>query len=297
MEYSIFKDCLIEALKERMGEDCSFEYKEVLKNNGVKLDGLLIKNDISNISPTIYVNDYYKDFVSGEEIEEIAEKIESMLINNSIEGKIDVDSFMDYENVKEKIVYKVINYDKNKDLLKTVPHNKFLDLAIVYLIYLEDSMFSNASILISDAHLKLWNKTKKDIEDLASKNTPDIFKVEIKTMADTLNEILHSRCEDTEGMEFSDCGMYVMSNEQKQFGAATLLYKNSIKELSDKTESDIFIIPSSVHELILIPANNVLSRENLDEMIKDVNATEVPLTDILSDHAYIYSRETDSIGF
>lgn len=291
MEYSIFKELILEALKERFGEECQIEYKEVLKNNGVKLDGVIVRQNNCVVSPTVYVNDYYEDFSDGENINDIADIIERLIRDNTIEDEFDADELILFDNVKDRIVFKLINFERNKELLDTVPYKKYLDLAIVYYISVKEDIFECASILINNSHLKLWNKTLEEIDELAVKNTPFILKPELKSMGQTLKEIMFNS-DDNEFNEedFENCYMYVLTNEKKQFGAATILYDNELKDFSERIESDFYIIPSSVHEVIIIPSKFVDSSDSLDEMICEVNSSQVPLVDILSDHAYKYNR-------
>ena len=298
MDYNIFKECILEAIAERFGDDCKIEYKEVLKNNGIRLDGLLVRFSNKSISPTVYVNDYYDRYVAGEEIDEIADHIVWLIKNNSLEDDFDPESLILFENIKERIVYKLVNYEKNEDLLKTVPHKKFLDLAVVYYISIKEDIFESASILINNAHLELWGKTMEDIDRLAKENSPRILKPELKSMAQTLMEIIRhekKKPEDIDEDVLSDCGMYVLSNEKKQFGASAILYDNVIKDFSESLNSDLYILPSSVHEVIMIPSLLVDSVDKLNEMICEVNATQVPLIDILSNHSYYYSRDKECI--
>ena len=291
MEYSIFKELILEALKERFGEECQIEYKEVLKNNGVKLDGVIVRQNNCVVSPTVYVNDYYEDFSNGENINNIADIIERLIRDNTIVDEFDADELILFDNVKDRIVFKLINFERNKELLETVPYKKYLDLAIVYYISVKEDIFECASILINNSHLKLWNKTLEEIDELAEKNTPFILKPELKSMGQTLKEIMfNSDDNEFDEEDFENCYMYVLTNEKKQFGAATILYDNELKDFSERIESDFYIIPSSVHEVIIIPSKFVDSSDSLDEMICEVNSSQVPLVDILSDHAYKYNR-------
>ena len=297
MDYNIFKECILEALAERFG-DSKIEYKEVLKNNGIRLDGLVVRFSNKSISPTVYVNDYYDRYVGGEDIDDIADHIEWLIKNNSIEDDFNPESLILFENIKDRIVYKLVNYEKNEELLNTVPHKKFLDLAVVYYIAIKEDIFESASILINNAHLELWGKNTEDIDKLAKENSPIILKPELKSMAQTLMEIIQhdkKKLEELEEDILSDCGMYVLSNDKKQFGASAILYDNVIKEFSDSLKSDIYILPSSVHEVIMIPSILVDSVDKLNDMIREVNATQVPLMDILSNHSYYYSRDKECI--
>ena len=110
MDYNIFKECILEALAERFGEDSKIEYKEVLKNNGIKLDGLVVRFPNKSISPTVYVNDYYDRFIGGEDIDDIADHIEWLIKNNSIEDDFNPESLILFDNIKDrKLIFQSLN--------------------------------------------------------------------------------------------------------------------------------------------------------------------------------------------
>lgn len=298
MEYSLFKEYVLEGLRERLGEDYEYEYRSVVKNNGITLDGLLIRDKNCSISPTVYVNDYYDSYVAGDELSNIIDRIEEVYRENILSSDFDTDRFCHFENIKDHVVYKIVNYDKNTELFKDIPYKKFLDLAIVYYINIKDETFDNASILINNTQLKVWGVDELTIDELAKKNTPLIHRAEIKTMADTLIELMNSK--DDEAIEFlksENSPMYVVSNEDKVFGAAVMLYDGLLREFSKKVNANVYIIPSSVHELILVPDEYVSDSSVLDDMICEINATEVPGTDILSNHAYYYDKKKDEIVY
>jgi len=297
MNYNVFKEKIIEDLKERFDDSYDFEYKNVTKNNGIILDGLMAKQKDCNISPTIYVNDCYEDYKDGLSLDEICDHLEQVIIRNKIDDNFDTENFIKFDNIKDKIAFKVVNYEKNIDLLKNIPYKKFLDLAVVYYIYLTDEQFDNGSILINNSHLVLWDKDFDEIDKIAMANTPKLLKAEVKSMADTLLEFINSdTCIDINEKEMlEECNMFVISNERKHFGASVVLYDDVFKDFADKLQSDMYILPSSVHELIVIPSYMVDETKYLDEMIKEVNETQVPAIDILSDHAYYYSLEKQCI--
>lgn len=95
----------------------------------------------------------------------------------------------------------------------------------------------------------------------------------------------------------NDSSMYLLTNQTKLYGATCLLYKDILKEFTDKLDANLFIIPSSVHEVILVPVSDALSNEYLTDLIREVNATELSLDEALSDHVYLYTREDDAITY
>ncbi len=296
MDYSMFKDVLLEALKERFGEDSNISYNRVLKNNGIVLDGICVKRSDSKISPTVYVNDYYQDFLGGRDLDDICTTVEKLITENEITEEIDVDELIDFDRIKDNIVFKLINYAQNEELLQTVPYRKYLDLAVVYYIIVSNDLFEGASILINNNHLKLWNITGEEIDEIAKENSPVVLKAELKSMADVFNELLLREGECDFDLT-SECNMYVLSNSEKMFGAAAILYENIISDFSEKLGCDLYILPSSVHEVIIVPSDSVEFSDKLDEMICEVNETQLPRSEVLSDHFYYYSKADDCITF
>lgn len=93
-----------------------------------------------------------------------------------------------------------------------------------------------------------------------------------------------------------DGEMKVLTNTEKFYGAAAIIYgKDKIRGLAEKEGNDIVIIPSSVHECILFPYDESMPFELLNAMVNEVNTSEVKEEEILSDHVYMYDRQTDRI--
>lgn len=297
MDYNMFKECILEGMSE-IFEGCEFRIHDVLKNNGVVLDGLVMSDD-KRISPTVYLNDFYDNFICGTELNDIINDIERIFKDNMIDENYDACSLLDYKNSYGKVAFKLINYDMNERLLKTVPHRKFLDLAVVYYVIIKDDVMGNATVLINNNWLNEWKITEEELFKLASGNSPRILEPEIVSVKDMVLDLMEDKLDEEERPDWmeEECNMYVLTNKAKQYGAATILYDNILKDFARKNSSDIYILPSSVHELILVPASEILQKEGLTDMVKEVNSTQVPMQEILSDHAYIYNIEEDSITF
>ena len=180
---------------------------------------------------------------------------------------------------------------------KKIPHIKILDLAIIFNCLVDADETGNATILIYNQHLSLWNITKDDLYHLAMKNTPALLTYELRDMSDVLIELMagvpcNSMKEEFEYM----VPMYVLSNKSKLNGSGCIFYHNLLHNLCEKLECDLYILPSSIHEVILIPAYDHDSYDELTSMVKEVNSTQLSKEEILSDHVYFYSRETGQIS-
>ena len=300
--YETFEAKVVEYVRTHIDEGVSAEITEVTKNNGVVLKGLALKEDESSISPTVYLERYYDAYQGGRSIETIGEEIIEVYHKGNPGEFFDVTDFLDFEKAKKRIVYKLVNYEKNKVLLKQIPHKPFLDMAVVYYYLLENEQLDNATILIYNNHLESWNTTAKEIDEIAALNTPILLKEDLHLITEVLYQIMKKRNEEEaakllelENEEEGDPVMYVLSNRNKIFGAAAILYSGVLKAFSDKLKKDLFILPSSVHEVILIPKDETMEWEKLQEMVQEVNSTQVEDVEILSDSVYCYQRNKDSL--
>lgn len=297
--------------------------QKVIKNNDVELDALIIIDKNSHISPTIYINHYYEEYTDGRDFDDIVDEIFGLYCMHSCDLHFDIDIFRDFEKIKDKIVYKIINAKSNKKLLKDVPHIKYMDLAIVFYCIFEDESNGNATILIHKSHFDMWGITLRKMYKIAAENTVRILPPEIKDIdsivktiisEDIRKDILSSdtvreRFENEYGSvdkvaeeimdDISafrhDLKMYVLTNARRFNGAICILYDNVLKNFADKMEKDLYILPSSVHEVILVLYEENICKAELDDLVKEVNREELDISDILSDHAYFFSREDGKI--
>lgn len=296
MNYQDFKHYILSALQDELGTDVRITIQDVIKNNNTHLDGLTIFSNRHNLSPTIYLNYYFHAYEKGRSLPDILDDILSIYQKNVSGCHIDVSFFTDYDKVKSRIIMKLVNYERNRELLADVPHYRYLDLAIIFNCLLESASEGNATILIYNHHLSYWNVTRDDLYALALCNTPRLLTYDLRNMTDVLHELLSSDdapplTEDITG----PCAMYVLSNHHKLNGSVCILYPNLLKDFAGKLCADFYILPSSVHEVLLIPACNEVSYQELSAMVKEVNASQLSREEILSDHVYYFSRESGQI--
>ena len=298
MDYSIFKEVIKEGILERF-DDINIEIKEITKNNGIILDGMIISKKDSKISPTFYLNDFYESFNNGTDLDTIIDTICNAYAEHENDFEFDVCSFENFDDVKSRIMYRLVNTRLNSGILDTIPHREYLDLSIVYYVLVKDINFENGSILINNSHMEMWGTDEDTLFELAGINTQQNFKVDLMSMYDMLTELMIKRGEDEDAvMEMlkpMDDKMFVLTNESRHYGAACLIYKDVISDFSKKNDCDVIVIPSSIHELILIGRNEEESLDAFNEMVTEVNATQLLPQEILSDHVYIYDRKEGCI--
>lgn len=299
MTYDTFKEQILAGIRARLPL-ASLSIQSVVKNNDVTLDGLTIMENGTNLSPTLYLNYYYEIYQSGSDFSTVLDSILHTYHSNKPRGKIDTSFFTDYSNVRPRIVYKLIHYEKNRHLLTDLPHFRYLDLAVVFYCLVSSSVSGSATILIRNDHLRFWNISAKQLFDTAKENTPKLLAYDLRNMNDLMAELLKSEQPDsshtdTKNEDAALCPMYVLTNQNKLNGASCILYEHLLERFADKLNSDLYILPSSIHEVILIPATSDTSYEELSQMVQEVNETQVSPEEILSDHVYYFSRSSRTI--
>lgn len=288
-----FTEMVCEKLEKELSM-CKIQSEKVQKNNGKELMGIRITKKQSNISPTIYMENYFEEYKTDKDFSRILEDIINCYMYAEENRPIKIEQFSEFENVREQIVYKLINFEKNEKLLEDTPYIMFLDLAVVFYYICSTNLNSQASILIKDSHLQLWNKTKEDLFEFAATNTPRLLKVSLRGMESIVHEMMEEDGMDPLIYDENDVDeevMYVLTNENGVYGAACLLYHQVLENFCEKIKSDFYILPSSIHEVILVPEKEEVKRKRLKRMVKEVNETEVLDEDILSYNVYFYSQK------
>ena len=291
MEYKEFVEYIKMNAGYIAGEGGNITINHVIKNNGCEMDGLVIMEKGKDIAPTIYLDSFYELYTNGENIKNIIRQIEVIYEQNKNNVTFDVNILKHFDPIKDKIVYKVVNYRSNEKLLEQVPHKRILDLAVVFYCLLDNEYGRSATALIYNNNLKNWNVTIDDVYKAALKNTPDLLHSKISSMA-----ALFEKCsvnvdgEEVDLKDYVPSDMYVLTNESKLNGAACILYENVLYDFAQKLGADLYILPSSVHEVILLPKLSMFEKDELVNMVKEVNTEGVAADEVLSDHVYEYNR-------
>ncbi len=301
MTYEEFKHIVITELETKFSPGTSITIQQIFHNNTILEDALTILEPELNISPTIYLNSYFQQLEKGIALSTVINEIYSYYQEHHSPHCIDTSFFTCFDNIRSRIVYKLIHQEKNQELLKEVPWIPYLDLAIVFYCLLSSSPYENASVLIRNEHLAYWDASIDDLLSLAQQNTPFLLASCCDSLTDLLLPIMEQlpfkKQKDTSaGLASSTpVPMYVLTNQQRFLGACCILYDNVLKDIAHHLDCDLYILPSSIHEVILIPTTVTESVLTLSQMVCEVNQSDVLEEEILSDHIYYYHRSTDTI--
>lgn len=323
MSYQMFLKH-IQALVEKKMPGRMVEIHQVQKNNSVVLDGLTIRRPGSRISPTIYLNSYYDDYDAGRDLDDIADEIAAIYDQNQNDELIEEDFFLDFAKVKRKIVYKLVNTSLNRGLLRKVPNVPVLDLSMVFYYIFDMGDDVCGTVLIQNHHLEGWGVDETVISRCAKRNTPLVLPPQMISMDSVMKDFLESTFyrqmmdadvlresaeDDQKKLEQvisrlvekipleSEHEMFVLTNQRKYFGAAVLLYPELLRRIAERLDRDLYILPSSVHEAILVPDTGEFMLEDLSRFVRRVNLSEVEKEERLSNHAYLFRRKDGCISF
>ena len=297
MDYRTFAGAVEKQMNQRMTGGVKAGLYTAEKNNGTQRTGVMIETPGVNISPTIYLEEYYQNYKDGTEIEKIVDEI--MLFYESIkqERSWDCEKILNYKGVKDRIVFKLVNTAKNRKFLSTVPHIPFLDLSAVFYVLLEVTDEGTAAMTVNRQHMEQWKVRTDTLWSDAVRNSRRLLPAEFFTMEYALKEMYRrniggaqSEAEENllTGAAGSRDGLYVLSNKCRNYGAACIAYPHILEMIGGILRSDYYILPSSVHEVVIVPCCDSFTAAELDEMIREINITQVDDEEVLSDHAYKY---------
>lgn len=286
MTYYQFIQAVERKVKEEVKDTVSVCVYTAEKNNGTVRKGITLSREGINISPIIYLEEYFERFKRGSSLEYITAEILRLYQEVCFYKPWKEKNLEDYEEIKDRIVYRLINREANEKMLKDVPFVPYLDLAIVFYVLLEVNRFGTATMAICNEHLKIWKISEKELFRQAEKNTSVLLRDEFQTMSAVIEELTSQ-----EILSEEEDVMYVLSNQIRSYGASAILYQGRLEAIGMYLKSNYYVLPSSVHEVIVIPENEAMGIQSLSAIVQEINQTQVQEEEVLSNHAYYYDRK------
>lgn len=294
MNYEEFMGKVTEEFMSYMPEkykDMELRVDKVHKTNRT-LDGMHIVDDAAGnhqVSPTIYINDMYDKYMQCADFEAVMnECVESMVAAYGEIGKVGP---IDLNSAKDNIVFQLINTEQNKELLEMIPNRQYLDLSIIYRLLVKMDEDGMQSAVITNKLAEHLGFTEEQLMKLAVENTRRIFPPVVKTMNDVIRELVSPEmaalmidCIPEENL------MWVIGNDRGINGAISMLYEDKLHKLALQLNDDLYIFPSSTHEVIAVRASKHDPYE-CAEMVAQINLAEVVLEERLSNQVYHYDKD------
>lgn len=293
--YETFKTELIAAITKKLEAPYKVETYKAFKN-GKEIDAFTIRQKDTQATPTFYFKNLIDDYRNGSSVADIAEDVLEMYFFAAKNSPINIDECQDFNVQKSNICYKVVNKESFKDQLSSIPHIDFFDLAIILYSVLSINDKNEMSFIVTNDMVKVWDTTPQELFILATKNTPRLFPINItslnalmfqfdipqyETISDTIENLPHDY-------------VYAITNEYSRNGFAGIFYPGVLKCLG-KRFGNFYLLPSSIHEALIIPEGTDMSPQQLMEMVHGVNTEVVSPDEYLSDSVYQYSVENDRL--
>ena len=297
MDFETFKEKLANNVKEqfyeRYGKEVVVENHKVDKMNE-SYDALTVKPEDSIIGVNINVNSLFKEYEDGRSYDAIVNGA-TEVAGNALENKpdFDIDSFSDYDKMKSTLAMEVVSSERNAELLETVPHKDIEDMAVVYRFVLGETAQGSGTILVTNKMLDNYGITPEQLHEDAVKNAPEIRPLVIEGMAEVLAKQMGVEDLEMLGLNIppEQEQMFVASVEGNVHGAGVLAYQDFMDKAAERVDGSFFILPSSIHEILIIPDNGKFDLQSLENMVKEVNATTVDPADQLTDSVYHYDAQ------
>ena len=297
MEFNEFREKVKEALPDFLTDNLrNAEIKDTAVNKlqGESYLGISVTPEGSRVGVIINLEDAFLDYQTGSQFTAVA--VMNGLADNIVgtlgeQEQFDLGFLEDYRAVKDMLTVEVVGKDQNAEILQSVPHQELEDLAAVYRIALGETENGNATVLITNEILRNYGITQDQLHQDALDAAQRTMKYSIRSMDEVLREMAQSMgIEQNQPVMFSS-PLYVGTTDRDTFGAGVLAVPSFFEAATEKLDGNFYVLPSSVHEILLLPDRFAPEHQFLKELVQDVNANEVDPKDRLSDNVYHYDAK------
>lgn len=303
LNYEEFKTYIVEHIKDYLPlayEPAEVRIQKIRKNNNQQWDSLQVVMPGRHVVPSIYLKKMFERYENGMPVKDIFRACASVIMDNKEDEFFDAGNMVyNWELAKEHLLIQVVNAQSNQEMLTQIPYVMKEDLALTYRIMLSGNEDTGASILVDNIMLEAWGVSKEELYESAMENSKVMAPERVMCMEDMLKNMMKYVPDDVspEGIELNESDndfMFVITNKQQFYGASAVFYGNSLEELAKKMKSDLYILPSSIHEMLVVSAKDHDASE-LADIVQTVNANVVTKEEQLSDHVYHYDPVSKEI--
>ena len=291
LSYKEFQESLRESISLELNKQGTYhcELKHIQKNN-VVLSGLSIRQDGKASAPIIYLNDFYQSYLKGMPLKQIRRQLMEFYQSQEIH-EFDHANFADYGRMRDKLRVRLVNKENNQAYYKMGPYRLHPMGAEVIYVEVEKNGSGKMCMQVTNAMAELWKVPKEELFKTALENTQNNDKVKFQSMNEVISEMMIGNAE-----EDLNSPMYVLSNKDNQYGATVSLYPNVLKQISKQIGSDYYILPSSVHELLILRKKDCdITEKELRSMVREINQSFVSSEEILGNEVFEYRADRDKV--
>lgn len=257
---------------------------------GLAYDGMTVVRSGQRAAAAVNLTAFYDMYQEGKTTGDIIHEMADVAVMQAPQMEYSV--FSDYEAAKDHLFVRVANKEANADVLAGMPHKEVEDLAITYHVLVNHDQNGIASAPVTDDLLRHYGVTAEQLHEDAIANSQRMLPAQLDSMQNMLFGMMTPEASDTLRDEpYPGSTMLVLTNNVQLNGAAALFYPGVMDQAAERLGGDFIVLPSSTHEVIMIPADGMTDFRSLEQMVKDINRSQVAPEERLSDHVYHYDAK------
>lgn len=296
MELKDFAALIAVGAQGQLGDQYEISDTVTMKNNSTEYTGIMFQKKTEHVAPTIYIEDLYVGYINQEVTIKDAIKEVIGRYEKSKKGLQRINGLsVDYASCQGRIIYRLISRERNSVLLNDIPYIPFLDMAITFHLVVSINDSCMQSLKITRELQQKWGVSVEQLLKMAKKNTPELLPARVCELSQLMECYMNTKEwkpepeEDLTNEEKID--MIVVSNELGINGAAVVLYDGVMEQIANEYDSDLYLLPSSIHEMIVVPCGDEDLYNTFSSMVNSINQGYVDEDEVLSDRVYIYRKE------
>ena len=301
MEFEKFVETVKDTIKDYLPEEYASASIEVMQHEKLNDSylGMTVTAEYQAVAPTLNLHMFYDQLMSGQaDLKTVMGRMADVVQMEPL--NIDVNILTNYETAKDRLFIRISGTDRNEGILNNIPHTRIENLAITYHIAANMGDEGLASAPVTNQMLHMFGITKEQLHQDALENSPRLFPAKVESLNEMMDKMVRDDMraagvseEDIDQMledmnQGMDTPLTVVTNNQQLNGAAVLFYPGQMDQIGESVKGDFFILPSSIHEMLVLPDDGDMSYQELKEMVVDVNNTQVSPDEKLADEVYHY---------
>lgn len=294
-----FYEGITTAVQKHLGEDWTAELlTNVTKNNGTNRVAIILYKNDDKIRPQIYLEKYYEDYQRGKELQEIVEEV--LKVYKSAMKDINPKNLKHLEewgNIKERLALRIVSKERNQEELYNLVYEEICDLVAIATICVERNGEGVKSIRITQDLARKWNVSNEEILEAAKENTSKLFSPKIQDLYEFVQDMVDISKEELSQGQKNFPDLQILTNDLCINGATVILYDSFMKDVYERLGGKFIILPSSIHEVLVVPLEDSMYIPYLQEVVESINQRFVAEDEILSDNVYMYDGEKIVLAF
>ena len=293
MDFKEFTETVTGNIRDYLPEqfrDAEITVKEYAKP-GISYTAMQVRQEGQMIVPNINLDAHYQNFTrNGARLADMDHVLQSIAQQVQSQPGLETKWLQDYSQVKDKLYIRVSDAAENEAFLANCPHREVDGLAVSYHIAFDNGQGIQASAAVTNNMLDLYGITPDQLHNDALESAQNLLPANMVSLAEMMGNMMGVDA-DMVMPTMDEPRLMVLTNDQALHGAGALFYPGQMDAVAQQLGSDYFVLPSSIHEVLLLPDDGSVEYDVLEAMVQDINMTTVAPEEQLSDHVYHYDAK------